>query len=269
MKVFGKKLFEFKVEKPLVPLYNFAQHGILRGNWEPSELRVTMNEHIAELEARATGAKVKKEKPKKVKPEVTPKELYKLSALNDNNFSINATDEYIEEQVSLIDMKLALFGLKPKGKKTTIGNDIVQAHSSEELEWGGVKYGRQELESVRERLLNRRKIAQFQDILDKYPHTTSALIQKVMSEHKHLASQVATEFVPDFPKEAVQAMSDYTEATKKLCGKLPVFYVIANKKDFEKKNERRDPILLAQSPFGHFWQILGAWDEEMVHLADL
>ncbi len=44
---------------------------------------------------------------------------------------------------------------------------------------------------------------------------------------------------------------------------------IADKKDFEKKDKRRDPILLAQSPFGHFWQILGAWDKEMLFLEEL
>jgi len=64
-------------------------------------------------------------------------------------------------------------------------------------------------------------------------------------------------------------MKNYNKATDKLCGKQAVFYIIANKKDFEKTDKRRDPILLAQSPFGHFWQILGAWDEECLIIEEL
>ena len=38
---------------------------------------------------------------------------------------------------------------------------------------------------------------------------------------------------------------------------------------FRKAYEKRDPILLAQSPFGFYWQILGAWDKEMLLLGEL
>ena len=71
------------------------------------------------------------------------------------------------------------------------------------------------------------------------------------------------------PKEAVAAMKEYNKGCDKLCGKQAVFYIIADKKDFEKTNKRRDPILLAQSPFVNRWQILGAWDKEMLFLEEL
>jgi uncharacterized lipoprotein len=47
------------------------------------------------------------------------------------------------------------------------------------------------------------------------------------------------------------------------------FYVIAEEKSFKSAAEKRDPILLVQSPFGFYWQILGAWDKEMILLSEL
>ena len=45
--------------------------------------------------------------------------------------------------------------------------------------------------------------------------------------------------------------------------------IIAQEKDFKSKVEKNDPMLLVQSPVGFFWQILGAWDEEMLLLSEL
>jgi hypothetical protein len=64
-------------------------------------------------------------------------------------------------------------------------------------------------------------------------------------------------------------MKKYTNNMKKLCQKKPVFYVIAEPDKFKKAYEKRDPILLVQSPFGFYWQILGAWDKEMILLSEL
>ena len=64
-------------------------------------------------------------------------------------------------------------------------------------------------------------------------------------------------------------MAAYTEHTVSVCGKKPIFYVIAEPDKFRKAFEKRDPILLVQSPFGFYWQILGAWDKEMLLLGEL
>lgn len=48
------------------------------------------------------------------------------------------------------------------------------------------------------------------------------------------------------------ARKEYTEFCLQVCNKKPIFYVIADSKDFQVVNKRRDPILLAQSPYGHF-----------------
>ena len=52
----------------------------------------------------------------------------------------------------------------------------------------------------------------------------------------------------------------------------PIFYLIAEAKDFKQKKEmrqKRDPILLVQAPFGFYWQILGAWGPELRFLEEL
>jgi hypothetical protein len=64
-------------------------------------------------------------------------------------------------------------------------------------------------------------------------------------------------------------MKEFTETTEALCGKKPNFSVIAEAKDFQSKYEKRDPIILAQSPFGLYYHILGAWDKEMILLSEL
>jgi hypothetical protein len=76
-------------------------------------------------------------------------------------------------------------------------------------------------------------------------------------------------FVPEFPDDAIAVMKAYTEEMDKICSKKPVFYVIAEPDKFRKAYEKRDPILLVQSPFGFYWQILGAWDKEMILLSEL
>lgn len=90
-------------------------------------------------------------------------------------------------------------------------------------------------------------------------------IENFIAKELHKLSKIE-QFIADLPSDAMQVMKEYTDNTKKLCDKKAVFYIIADKEDFNKTNKRKDPILLAQSPFGHVWQILGAWDKEMLLL---
>jgi hypothetical protein len=255
MKLFGKDLFTFKRDPK--SMYDFAQHGLLNSN----SLDFIPASYIAETIAdSAKGKKKKKPEPEPVK--LTPKQVYEMKSLNKNEFKIRCDDDYLVEQLREIDSKLNFLGPKPRQKKRNNDQPFMG-------EWGGVKYGRDELESIRERLSNRRRLGDFSEILEKYPHTSSQKISEVLEANKHLRAQKADTFVPDFPKEAIKAMEEYTAFCMELCEEKPVFYVIADSKDFEQIGKRRDPILLAQSPFGHFWQILGAWDKEMVFLGDL
>ena len=258
MKLFGKNLFGFKKEPTL--MYDFAQHGILDRPYGGFDGILSVATEAG------MDTPIKKSKKKVVvKPNITPKELYKLESLNNNDFSVQASPEYIEQQLEMINQKLAFLGPKPKEKKSKFGRDLVP----QTFEIGGVKYGRDELESVKERIENRRRIGEFKNILEKYPHTSSQKIQEVVTEHSNLRCQPVGNFVPDLPSEAISAMKEYDKMCVELCNKKTHYYVIADNKDFHQVAKRRDPILLAESPFGHFWQILGAWDEEMIYLGDL
>jgi len=252
MKLFGKELFNFKKKTGGEKMWDFAQFGLLNVN-------NTLNVFAEE---RPTVRGIQKIKKAVEKPSLTPKEILKLGSLNDNNFSINIDPKYINEQITLAEEKL---GLYPKEKKIKKGRRV------EDIGWevGPVKYGREELRSIIEKLGNRSLFHKFKDTIKKYPHTTSALIEKVLKDNKHLQYAIADNFVPDFPSDAVKAMKEYNKMCMDICGKKTNFYVLAKEEDFQKQNKRRDPILMAQSPFGFFWQILGAWDEEMIYLGDL
>ena len=253
MKLFGKELFNFKKEEG--SMYDFAQHGLING-MGISDFTGLTTQGVVET------SQPRKSKKKKDVITVTPKGIYHMKALNANNFVIKIDPDYLAEQIKDIKLKQALMGKIKKPKKNRWG-EIMSP------EFGGVRFAKEELASILERLENRSRIKKFADILEKYPHTTSELIDDVISKNQNLRCELAEAFVPDFPKEAINAMKEYREMCIELCNKKPIFYVIAQTKDFEKKNKRRDPILLAQSPFGFFWQILGAYDEEMVYLGDL
>jgi hypothetical protein len=118
------------------------------------------------------------------------------------------------------------------------------------------------------RLENRRKYEEHKDFFGKFECTSSEKINKLVSKYD-LTLQTSDLFIATFPDDATKIMNEYTERTMALCGKKPIFYVIGEKKDFKKRYERNDPILLAQSPFGIYWDILGAWDKEILLLEEL
>jgi hypothetical protein len=246
MKLFGKELFEKKKKDQWEDyLYDFHQHG------GASENGYTANEYVQYVSVDSginiqTDSRSKK-KPAKPAKETTPKELYNLGTLQDESFQIKVDPKYIAKEQNTIDKKIKLM----------IGEHM------------GNRFGRLELKSISERLGNRLKIADYLDIVEEYPHTSTARVNDILKAHDNLRFRSASEFVPDFPEEAIDAMQKYKEMCQALCGKDPIFYIVADKKDFGEKDRRRDPILLAQSPFGFFWQILGAWDEEMIYLGDL
>lgn len=130
------------------------------------------------------------------------------------------------------------------------------------------RYAKDQLNGLIKRLQNRKKYKKYFKFYNQFPNTTDDKIDKLLEKYK-LVMKESHIFVPVFPDEAIQVMKDYTEVTKKVCGEKPVFYVIAEYKDFVKKEEKLDPILLVQSPFGFFWQILGAWDKEIILLHEL
>lgn len=129
-------------------------------------------------------------------------------------------------------------------------------------------YAKREVEALIERLENRKKWEDHKAFFNEFQNTTDEKIGQLLDKYD-LVMNTSDLFVPEFPDDAIAVMKAYTEEMQKVCGKKPVFYVIAEPDKFRKAYERRDPILLVQSPFGFYWQILGAWDKEMILLSEL
>lgn len=130
------------------------------------------------------------------------------------------------------------------------------------------RFTKDQIDGFIERLLNRKHYDAHHKFYEQYPCTNDDAIDVLLSKYK-LVMKKSDLFVPTFPKEAIDIMEKYTLETKKFTQEAPVFYVIAEERDFQKKQKKLDPILLVQSPFGFFWQILGAWDKEMLLLGEL
>ena len=129
-------------------------------------------------------------------------------------------------------------------------------------------YSKREVEGLIERLENRKKWNKFKNFFNEFQNTTDEKIDDLLDKYD-LVMKTSDLFIPEFPDDAIAVMKKYTENMEKLCKKKPVFYVIAEPDKFKKAYEKRDPILLVQSPFGFYWQILGAWDKEMILLSEL
>jgi len=252
LKLFGKNIFEFKKNdfieisgrrqlkesKFLPDFYNFS--GISQMN---PNVTYAFNEADLVVNAEA----IIKNKNKRDKNSITPKGVYEAKLLHNESFELKTDPEYLEEKLKEFKDKLNMV----KGEDFDMTRGVT------------------EISSLIARLENRKNYGEFESYYSHFPYTGSIKIGTVIKENPNLQIGQVAQFVADMPKEATDTMKEYTEQTEKLCGKKPVFYIIADKKDFRKSENRRDPILLAQSPFGHFWQILGAWDKEMQLLEDL
>ena len=130
------------------------------------------------------------------------------------------------------------------------------------------RYASEQIQALIKRLENRKRYHEEEAFYKLFLNTNDEKIDHLLSKYKLVVKPIDI-FVPTFPKEAIDVMKEYTRITKKICGEEPVYYVIAEEGDFKKKFEKLDPILLVQSPFGFWWQVLGAWDKEMLLLCEL
>lgn len=154
----------------------------------------------------------------------------------------------VEIKLQNLDQKIMLF----KSKRKLIGQ----------------KFTKDQVNGFIQRLENRKHYEQHKAFFAMFPNTNDEKIDNLLKKYK-LVMKKSDLFVPTFPKDAIDIMTQYSETVAKFTDEAPVFYVIAEKKDFEKKYKKLDPILLVQSPFGFYWQILGAWDKEMLLLSEL
>lgn len=260
IKLFGKSLFEARKNSGVL-FYNTAVDALKKSEYLIDFYKDTggdmgyygpVAESVVITTINGTSLETQKKKvkstPKSIsKNELTPKGVYELKMLNDLSFKMKADPKYIDEQIEMFKEKLGMI-------------------KTQEFD---MNRGTTEIGSILSRLENRKKYSEFKNYFDEFPYTSTAKIKGLIKENSYLQLGGTSQFLADMPKEAVDVMKQYTTETKKLCDKKPVFYVIARKEDFQKTEKRRDPILLVQSPFGHFWQILGAWDKEMLLVEEL
>jgi hypothetical protein len=258
LKLFGKDVFEFR-GKGLEYTLNEVSSTLEKSKFLPDFYAMNdggipsaVSEWVVMPDTQSSvggvvAVPIKKEIKKSKKITLTPKGVHELKLLHDEFFQMKTDGKYIDQQLQDFKDKLGMI-------------------KSEEYD---MRRGANEISSVVIRLENRKKYSEHKDLFEKFPYTTTTKISEIVKTHDNLKVGQIAQFIADMPKEAVDVMKEYNEATNKVCGKQAVFYIIADKKDFQQTNKRRDPILLAQSPFGHFWQILGAWDEEMLFLEEL
>jgi hypothetical protein len=273
MNLFGKDLFK-KQKKEDLTLYDFAQHGLLKGtsNYDFNDY-VQLVQDVAPGEA---DPNLRKSKPAEKAPELTPKEVYKLGTLTIPDMQINCDQAYLDDQIAVLKDKVELImPHQPKPIKISRKNrkrfgiqiaDAWQINSETDLS-GVYKYALFEMQSMAVRLENRRKFKDFD--FSAWPYTTNEAIATVLHTHKHLEAGNCAAMIPDLPKDAIKQIKAYEKLVMDLCGRKTNYYLIKEKAQRDDVQRRRDPILIAQSPYGFFWQILGAWDKEIKFLEEL
>lgn len=176
---------------------------------------------------------------------------------NSSHSKIAVKPKDVLEELETIPTPWTLSNLQDKIEVLKYKRDLITQH-----------YSKREVEGLIERLENRKKWDKFKNFFNEFQNTTDEKIDDLLGKYD-LVMKTSDLFVPEFPDDAVAVMKKYTDNMMKLCKKKPVFYVIAEPDKFKKAYEKRDPILLVQSPFGFYWQILGAWDKEMILLSEL
>lgn len=189
-----------------------------------------------------------KERPKQMVP-VKPIDVIKELQVTPTNWSLNG----VEEKIKIMTAKKDLLSNSRSGRDLDAVlfclNNRLKCLDEYEYEEG--------------------KTMTFKAFFEQWDATTEANINALIEKYNNLAFHSADIFVPEFPDVAAKIMIAYNDAVVDLAEKKPRFYIIADKKDFKKRYESRDPILLVQSPFGFYYHILGAWDKEMQYLPEL
>jgi hypothetical protein len=176
---------------------------------------------------------------------------------NSSNKKIAVKPKDVLSELETIPTPWTLSNLEDKIEVLKYKADLITQH-----------YSKREVKALIERLENRKKWDKFKNFFQEFQNTTDEKIDDLLEKYD-LVMENSDLFIPEFPDDAIAVMKKYTNNMKKLCKKKPVFYVIAEPDKFKKAYEKRDPILLVQSPFGFYWQILGAWDKEMILLSEL
>lgn len=118
--------------------------------------------------------------------------------------------------------------------------------------------------------LEARKKAVSLGILDefKWPVTTGEEVRKLLRKYK-LEQGSITNYHLAIPAEAIDEMEKYVKLCRKVTKEEVEVFIIADEVEKRDKFRRKDPIIIATSPFGKYFHIIGAWDKEVEILHEL
>ena len=107
----------------------------------------------------------------------------------------------------------------------------------------------------------------------KWATVTFEKVEKLCNKYK-LKEVAIDNFYKTLPMEAIDELEKFITVYKKVSNVKPILRLIID--DFNRdgkkkigKEQRKDPILLASSPFGKWYYLLGAWDREVEIIDDL
>lgn len=95
--------------------------------------------------------------------------------------------------------------------------------------------------------------------------TTQEKINELLSKYKLMQVSLGG-YARNIPNEALDEIEQFALAYEYILETPPEFQLICDEGGPEQK---KDPILLARSPFGNWWYVLGAWDKEVEYVDDL
>ncbi len=110
----------------------------------------------------------------------------------------------------------------------------------------------------------RKKYLKYKDEF-KWAITNKDMIDKLCKKYKVKKVSFGN-YYRNIPKEGVDEIKKFGEALQNVSNNDPLFELII---DDGGKEEKKDPILLATSPFGNWYYLLGAWDKEILIIDDL
>ncbi|MFA5406934.1 MAG: hypothetical protein WC307_06280 [Candidatus Nanoarchaeia archaeon] len=154
-----------------------------------------------------------------------------VNELHDTKLRISLAN--IDEKIKLLNKRLAcMVELKVTSGKT----EVLQA-----IKW----------------LENRKKLRKYYKEFI-WHATNDDIIDKLCDKYKLTTGSVQS-YHRVIPTEALDVIAKYTKLFKKIELKNePEFRLV-----MEDEEKIKDPVLLARSPFGNFWFVLGAWDKEV------
>lgn len=113
----------------------------------------------------------------------------------------------------------------------------------------------------------RRKFDKTEKLFSTWAITTDEMIQALVKKYKVQFVSFYS-YSKSLPIEATEQLEKFGDAWEKVVDDdtKPDLCMIT---DYKGTEHKKDPILLAASPFGAWWHILGAWDEEVKIVDDL